>query len=132
MAGMDAMMAAVVPPTDDEFRAFLTQVHDDVEIEDFVQIVGNDLLGAKVLSPADFGTPPNPLQVAKLTRRMRGSGIVIADIETGAEWKDKQLAESDEAEAVRMATMLEAEFEKTDGAALGLSRADAWAGLVCV
>ena len=43
MAGMDAMMAAVVPPTDDEFRAFLTQVHDDVEIEDFVQIVGNDL-----------------------------------------------------------------------------------------
>ena len=40
MAGMDAMMAAVVPPTDDEFRAFLTQVHDDVEIEDFVQIVG--------------------------------------------------------------------------------------------
>ena len=30
-------------------------------------------------------------------------------------------AESEEAEAVRMATMLEAEFEKTDGAALGLS-----------
>jgi hypothetical protein len=69
MAGMDVMMAAVVPPTDDEFRAFLTQVHDDVEIEDFVQIVGNDLLGAKVLSPADFGMAQDA-NVCKTQRRL--------------------------------------------------------------
>jgi hypothetical protein len=30
-------------------RIFDAEVHDDVEIEDFVHVAGNDLLGAKVL-----------------------------------------------------------------------------------
>ena len=87
---MDALAAMATPPTDEEFRTFLQSIKDDVGIEDFVQVVGTDLLGAKIISAADFGAPPNPLQLAKLTRRIRGSGVRIADIEVGEEWEDKQ------------------------------------------
>jgi hypothetical protein len=63
---MEALVAMATPPTDEEFRTFLQSVKDDVGVADFVQVVGTDLLGAKII--ADFGTPPNPLQLAKLTR----------------------------------------------------------------
>ena len=66
------------------------KIKEDVQVTDFIQVVGTDLLGAKVISAADFSTPPNPLQLAKLTRRIRESGIHITDIEVGQEWKDKQ------------------------------------------
>ena len=78
---MDVLMAAAVPPTDEDFRDWLAAVKNDVGIDDFVEVVGTDLLASKVLSAADFGTPPNSLQLAKLTRRMRSSGILIADID---------------------------------------------------
>ena len=35
---MDALMAAAVPPTEDEFTAWLTAIKDDVEIEDFIPL----------------------------------------------------------------------------------------------
>ncbi len=84
-------MAAAVPPTDEEFRDWLGAVKRDVGVDDFVEVVGTDLLASKVLSAADFGTPPNSLQLAKLTRRMRSSGIRIADIETDETWQDDHL-----------------------------------------
>ena len=36
---MDAMMAAAVPPTNDEFRGFLKQAHDVIGIKAFVYVV---------------------------------------------------------------------------------------------
>ena len=42
-----------------------------------------------MLNAAEFGSPPNALQVAKLTRRMRGSGIQVGDLENSDDWKDK-------------------------------------------
>ena len=71
----------MAPPAVDEFRDFLQKIKEQVQVTDFIQVVGTDLLGAKVISAADFSTPPNSLQLAKLTRRIRESGIHIADIE---------------------------------------------------
>ena len=88
-AGM-AELGGVAPPTADEFREFLQKIKEDVQVTDFIQVVGTDLLGAKVISAADFSTPPNSLQLAKLTRRISESGIHIADIEVGQEWNAKQ------------------------------------------
>lgn len=50
--------------TRDEFRDFLQKIKDDVQIADFIQVVGADLLGAKVTSAAGSSTPPNSLQLA--------------------------------------------------------------------
>ena len=46
---------------------------------------------SRVLNAAEFGSPPNSLQVAKLTRRMRGSGVQVSDLENSDGWKDKHL-----------------------------------------
>ena len=89
-AAVMAGLGGVAPPAADEFRDFLQKIKEQVQVTDFIQVVGTDLLGAKVISAADFSTPPNSLQLAKLTRRIRESGIHIADIEVGEEWSAKQ------------------------------------------
>ena len=80
-AAVMAGLGGVAPPAVDEFRDFLQKIKEQVQVTDFIQVVGTDLLGAKVISAADFSTPPNSLQLAKLTRRIRESGIHIADID---------------------------------------------------
>ena len=74
-AAVMAGLGGVAPHAVDEFRDFLQKIKEQVQVTDFIQVVGTDLLGAKV---------------AKLTRRIRESGVHIADIEVGAEWSGKQ------------------------------------------
>eukprot|EP01048_Picozoa_sp_COSAG05_P019553 COSAG05_NODE_3092_length_2329_cov_8.650329_2_plen_195_part_00 len=54
-------------------------------------VVGADLLASRVLNAAEFGSPPNSLQVAKLTRKMRGSGVQVGDLENSADWQERHL-----------------------------------------
>ena len=71
-ADLDAL-AALAAET--EFRDWLAGIKNDVGIDEIVAVVGSDLLSSRVLNAAEFGSPPNSLQVAKLTRRMRASGV---------------------------------------------------------
>ena len=45
-AGM-AELGGVAPPTADEFREFLQKIKEDVQVTDFIQVVGTDLLEAR-------------------------------------------------------------------------------------
>ena len=53
-AAVMAGLGGVAPPAVDEFRDFLQRIKEDVQVTDFIQVVGTDLLGAKVISAADF------------------------------------------------------------------------------
>ena len=79
---MDALAAQAA---EQAIRDFLIGIKSDVGIADFVEVVGADLLASRVLNAAEFGSPPNSLQVAKLTRRMRGSGVQGSDLENSAD-----------------------------------------------
>jgi hypothetical protein len=78
------------------------------------------LVGAVVKQRLDSAARAATARQAKVSK----AAAKTADKAQGVKQQQEQVvvpAESEEAEAVRMATMLEAEFEKTDGAALGLS-----------
>ena len=55
-AAVMAGLGGVAPPAVDEFRDFLQKIKAQVQVTDFIQVVGTDLLGAKVISAADFST----------------------------------------------------------------------------
>ena len=78
---LDALAAQAA---EQAIRDFLIGIKSDVGIADFVEVVGADLLASRVLNAAEFGSPPNSLQVAKLTRRKFG---LVASLGGRHHWK---------------------------------------------
>ena len=73
-----------------EIAAFLAQLKNQAEVTDFMENLGQDLLGSGVLREADFGKKPTSLQLSKLKAKFRESKVYVGDVQAGAEWKDKK------------------------------------------
>jgi hypothetical protein len=84
--------AAVAQSTETEWTAFLDQLRDEAEIDDFIENLGQDLVGSEILREAEFGKKPSMLQKSKLKTKLRGSKIFVGDIEADASWKNKKFA----------------------------------------
>jgi hypothetical protein len=82
--------AAAAQSTETEWTAFLDQLRDEAEIGDFIENLGQDLVGSEILREAEFGKKPSMLQKSKLKAKLRGSKIFVGDIEADASWKNKQ------------------------------------------
>ena len=83
-------MAGAQQSTEAEWSAFLDQLRDQAEIDDFIENLGQDLVGSEILREADFGKKPSMLQKSKLKTKLRGSKIYVGDIEADASWKTKK------------------------------------------
>ena len=55
---LDALAAQA---EEQKIRDFLTGIKSVVGIDNFVEVVGADLLASRVLNAAEFGSPPNAL-----------------------------------------------------------------------
>ena len=69
VGGAAPAAAAAAQSTETEWTTFLDQLRDQAEIDDFIENLGQDLVGSEILREAEFGKKPSMLQKSKLKAR---------------------------------------------------------------